>query len=130
MGHDKLINSLKRLLFLFENWELRRIFGPKMVEVTGEWRKLYSEELQDLYWSPNIVRVIKSERMRRAGHVARIGREEVCTGFWWGNLRERDQWGNPGVERKIILSRIFRMWDVGLWTGLSWLRIETGGGHL
>jgi hypothetical protein len=46
------------------------------------------------------------------------------------NLRERDHWGDPGVDRRIILRRIFRKWDVGLWTGLSWLRIETGGGHL
>jgi hypothetical protein len=58
------------------------------------------------------------------------GRGEVCTGFWWENLRERDQWGDPGVDGRIILRRILRKWDVGVWTGLSWLRIETGGGHL
>ena len=52
---------------------LRTIFGPKRVEVTGEWRKLHSKELNDLYCSPNIVRVIKSRRMRSAGHVARMG---------------------------------------------------------
>jgi hypothetical protein len=58
------------------------------------------------------------------------GGGEACTGFWWENLRERDYWGKPGVERRIILRWIFRKWDVGVWTGLSWLRIETGGGHL
>jgi hypothetical protein len=59
---------------VFENRVLRRIFGPKRDEVTGEWRKLYDEELRDLYSSPNIIRIIKSRRMRWAGHVARMGR--------------------------------------------------------
>jgi hypothetical protein len=59
-----------------------------------------------------------------------MGRGEACTGFWWGNLRVRDHWGDPGVDGRIIIRRIFRKWDVGLWTGLSWLRIELGGGHL
>jgi hypothetical protein len=52
------------------------------------------------------------------------------TGFWWGNLRVRDHLGGPGVDKRIILRWIFRNWDVGLWTGSSWLGIETGGGHL
>ena len=60
-------------LRVFENRVLRRIFGPKRDEVTGEWRKLHNEELNDLYCSPNIVRVIKSGRMRKAGHVACMG---------------------------------------------------------
>ena len=59
---------------------LRRIFGPKRDEVTGEWTKLHNEELNDLYCSPNTVRVIKS-RMRWVGHVARMRRENVCTEF-------------------------------------------------
>jgi hypothetical protein len=66
---------------------LKRIFAPKRYEVTGEWR---NEELNDLYSSPNIVRVIKSRRMRWAGHVARMGRGEAYSGFWWGNMRESD----------------------------------------
>ena len=61
---------------MFENRVLRRIFGSKRNEVTGEWRKLHIEELNDLYCSPNNVRVIKSRRMRWAGQVARIGGEE------------------------------------------------------
>jgi len=53
------------------------------------------------------------------------GRGESCTGFWWGNLREREHWGDPGVDGRIILRWIFREWDVGVWTESSWLRIRT-----
>ena len=60
---------------------LRRIFGPRKDEVTGELTRLYNEELNDLYSSPNIVRVIKSRRMRWAGHVARMGEERGCIGL-------------------------------------------------
>jgi hypothetical protein len=81
-----------------------------------------AEELNDLYSSPTIVWVIKSRRMRWARHVARKGRGEACTGFRWTNLRERDHWGDPGIDGKILLRRIIWKWDVGVWTGLSWLR--------
>jgi hypothetical protein len=60
---------------------LRRILEPKGDEITGEWRKLHYEKLHDLYSSPNIVRVIKSRRIRWARHIARMGRREVCIGF-------------------------------------------------
>jgi hypothetical protein len=62
-------------LRVFENRVLRRVFGPMRDEVTGKWRKLHNEELNDLYSLPNIVRVVKSRRMRWAGHVARMGEE-------------------------------------------------------
>jgi hypothetical protein len=88
--------------------------GPKRDAVTREWRKLYNKELNDLYSSPNIVRVIKSRRMRWAGHVARMGRGEAYTGFWSGNLRERDNLGYPGIDGRIILRWIFRKWGVGV----------------
>jgi len=68
----------ERRLRVFENRVLGRIFGPKRDEVTGEWRKLHSGELNGLYSSPNIVRVIKSRRMRWAGRVARMGGEQRC----------------------------------------------------
>jgi hypothetical protein len=108
---------------VYENRVLRRIFGTKRDEGTGEWRKLHREELNDLYCSPNIIRVIKSRRMRWAGHVVRMGRGEAYTGFWLGNLRERDHLGDPGVDGGKILKWIFRKRAVGLWTGSSWLRI-------
>jgi hypothetical protein len=54
----------------------------------------------------------------------------VCTGFWWGKLRERDRWGDPGVDWKIIIEWIFKKWDVGLRNGLGCLRIGIGGGRL
>jgi hypothetical protein len=72
----------ERRLKVFENRVLRRIFGPKRHEVTGEWRKLHIEDLIDLYSSPNIIRMIKSKRMRWAGDVARMGRGEVYTDYW------------------------------------------------
>jgi hypothetical protein len=56
-----------------------------------------------------------------------MGRAEACTGFWWGNLGDRDHWEDPGVDGRIILGCIFRKWDVGEWTGLGWMRIESGG---
>jgi len=67
---------------------LRRIFGPKRDDVTGEWGKLHNEELNDPYRSPNIIRVNKSRRMRWAGHIALMGTGEVHIGFWWGELRK------------------------------------------
>jgi len=120
----------ERRLMAFENRVLRNIFGPKWDELKEEWRKLHNEELNDLYSSPNIVRVIKSRRIRWAGNVARMGRGDVYTGFWWGNLKERDLWGDPGLDGRIILRWIFRKWDMVVWTGSSWLRIGTVGGNL
>jgi hypothetical protein len=56
--------------------------------------------------------------------------EGACTGFWWENLRERDKLVDPGVDVRIIIRRTFRKWYVEVWNGLSWLRIETVGGHI
>ena len=73
---------------------------------------------------------MKSRRMRWAGHVARMGEERGCIGSCWGNRREEDHWGDLGVDGWIILGWISRRWDVGIWTGLGWPRIETAGGRL
>jgi len=89
----------ERKLRVFENMVLRRIFGPRKDEVTGEWRRLHNEELNDLYSSPNNVRVIKSRRMRWAGHVARMDEERAVY---------RVLVGKP--EGKIPLGRPRRRW--------------------
>jgi len=106
--------SEERKLKVFENTVLRRIFGPRRDEVTGECRRLHNEELNDLYSSPSIVRVIKSRRMRWAGHVAHMGEEGGCIGCWWGNRREGDHWGDLGIGGWITLGWISRRWDGGI----------------
>jgi hypothetical protein len=87
-------------LRVFENTVLRRIFGLKREE-DGSWRKLHNDALHVLYSSPNIVRVIKSRRMRWAGHVARMG--EVFIGFWLGGPKVRDNWEDLCVGGRITL---------------------------
>jgi len=89
----------KRKLRVFENMVLTRIIGPRRDEVTGEWRRLHNEELNDLYSSPNIVRVMKSRRMRCAGHVGHMVEER---GVY------RVLVGKP--EGKIPLGRLTRKW--------------------
>jgi len=120
----------ERKLRVFENMVLRRIFGPRRDEVTGEWRKLHNEELNDLYSSPNIVRVIKSRRMRWAGHVARMGEKRGAYRILVGKPEGKKPWGDLGVDGWIILGCISRRWDVGIWTGLGWPSIGTGDGGL
>jgi len=106
------------------------LFGPKRDEVTGEWRKLYDGELNDLYCSPNIVLAIKSRRMRWAGHVARMGERRNAYRVLVGKPEGRDYLGDADIGGKIILKWTFGKWYVGVWTGSNWLRIGTGGGHL
>jgi len=85
----------ERKLRVFENRVLRRIFGPMRDEVTGEWRRLHNEELNDLYSSPNTVRVIKSRRMRWAGHVARMDEERGLYRVLMGKPEGRRPLGRP-----------------------------------
>jgi hypothetical protein len=105
---------------VFENRVLRRIFGPKRDEVTGEWRKLHSEELHILYSSPNIIRQIKSRRMRWAGHVVRIGEERKVY---------RVLMRKPEGKRPLGIPR--RRWEDGIridlrkigWGSIVWIQL-------
>jgi hypothetical protein len=120
----------ERRLRVFGNRVLRRIFGPKRDEVTEEWRKLYNEDLNDLYCSPNIVRVIKSGRMRWAGYVAHVGERR---GVYRGLVRKPEgkrPLGRPKRRRKNNIKMDFQKMGFGGWSGSSWLRIKAGGGHL
>jgi hypothetical protein len=94
----------------FENRVMRRIFGPKRDEVTGEWRKLHNKELHNLYSSPDIIKQVKSRRLWWAGHVARMGEERKCTRFWWETPKERDHLEDQGVYGRMgsewILGRL------------------------
>ena len=114
---------------MFENRVLRRVFGSKRDEVTGELRKLRNEELRDLYSLPNIVRVVKSRRMRWVGHVARMGDRRGVHRVLVGKPEGKRPLRRPRLDGRIILIWIFGKWE---WveTGWSWLRIGTDGGHL
>jgi hypothetical protein len=88
---------------VFEKRVLRRIFGPKRYEVTGEWRKIHNEELNDLYSSPNIVRVIKSRRMRWAWHVAHMAERRGVYRVLVGKPGGRYHLEDPGEDGRILL---------------------------
>jgi hypothetical protein len=75
---------------VFENGALRRIFGPERDETIGGWRKLHNEELHNFYSLPNIIKIIKSRKMRWAEHVGRSGRRGMHTWFWWESQKERN----------------------------------------
>jgi len=98
-----LILREERRLRMFEKRVLRRIFGPKRSELIGDCRKLHNEELNDLHCSADIIRVIKSRRMRWAGHVARIGERKSAYRVLMGKLRVRDYLVDSGVDGRIIL---------------------------
>jgi len=109
------------------NRVLRRIFGPKRGEVTGEWRKVHDEELTDVYCSPNIFRMIKSRRMGRAGHVARMGERGVAYRILVGKSEGKRPLGRPSPrwEDSIFKMNLQELEWGGPWTRLIWLRIGT-----
>ena len=120
----------ERKLRVFENMVLRRIFGPRRNEVTGEWRRLHNEELNGLYSSPNIVRMKKSRKMRWAGHVARMGEERGVYRVLVGKPEGKRPLRRPRFRWVDNIRMYHQGLYVGVWTGLDWLRIETGGGRL
>jgi hypothetical protein len=90
-------------LRIFENRVLRRIFGPKRDEVTGEWRRLHKKELYAVYSSSNIIRLIKSRRLRWAGHVARMGPRRIAYRVLMGKPEGKRPLGIPRSRRGMIL---------------------------
>jgi hypothetical protein len=104
----------EHILRVFENRVLR-IFGPKRDEVTGEWRKLHNGGLHDLYSSPNIIRQIKSRRMRWAGHVARMGEGRNVYRVLVGKPEEKNHLKDQGVD-----GRMGSKWILGRLVGRGW----------
>jgi len=113
---------------VFENRVLRRIFGPKRDKVTREWRKLHNEELNYLYFSPNICRVIKSRGMRLAGHVARVGERRGAYCVLVSKYEGKRPLEVPSVDGNNIKMDLQEVgWEDTEW--IYWFRIGTGGGH-
>jgi hypothetical protein len=103
---------------VFENSVLRRIFGPKSDEVTGEWRKLHNKELHDLYSSPSIIRIIKSKRMRWEGHVARMGEKMNAYRLLVGKPERKRPLGRPRC--RWVDNIRMDLGEVG-WSDVDWI---------
>jgi hypothetical protein len=112
---------------MFENRILRRIFGPKRDEVKGEWRKLHNEELHNLYSSPDIIRQVRSRRMRWAGHVAHMGEERKVCKVLVGKPEGRRPHGRPRRRWEDGVRIDLREIGLGVWIGFDWLWTGTGG---
>jgi hypothetical protein len=108
---------------VFENRVLRRIFGPKRNEVTGEWRKLHNEELHDLYSTPSIIRIIKSRRMRWAGHVARMGEKRNAYRLLVLKPEGKRPLGRP--RRRWVDNIKMDLGEVG-WGDVDWIGLAKG----
>jgi hypothetical protein len=106
---------------VFENRVLRRIFGPKRDEVTGEWRKLHNEELHNLYSFPDIIRQVKSRRMRWAGHVACMGEERKLYKVLVRKPEGKRPLGRP--RRRWEDGIRMDLWEIG-YGGVDWIRLS------
>jgi len=106
---------------------LRRVFGPKRDEVTGEWRKLHNEELRDRY---SYCAGGKIEKNEMGGACGAYGEGRGVHRVLVGKPEGKSYWGDPDTDGRIILIWIFRKWEGVVGTGWSWLRIGTDGGHL
>jgi hypothetical protein len=115
---------------VFENRVLRRIFGPTRDEVTGEWRKLPNGELHNLYSSPDIIRQIKSRRMRWAGHVARMGEGRNVYRVLVGKPEGKDHLKDQDVDGRMGSKWTSGRLVGGVWSGFIWLKIGIFGGLL
>jgi hypothetical protein len=115
---------------VFENRVLRGIFGPKRDEVTREWRKLHNGELCNLYSSPDIIRQIKSRRMRWAGHVARMGEGRNVYRVLVGKPEGKRPLERPRRRWEDVIKMNLREIGWGVRSGFTWLRIGTVGGLL
>jgi hypothetical protein len=104
---------------VFENRVLRTIFGPKRDEAIGDWRRLHNEELNDLYSSANIIRVIKSRRMRWAGHVARMGEKRDAYRILLGRPEGRRPLGRPRRRWEGNIKMDLKKWD----GGMDWIEL-------
>jgi len=107
----------------------RRIFGLKRDDVTREWRTFHNEELNDLYYPPNIFRVIKSRRMKWAVHVGRVGDRKGTYRVLVGKCEGKRAFGRPRHRWKDNNKMGLQEVGCGNWTGSSWLRIRTSGGN-
>jgi hypothetical protein len=106
-------------LRVFENRVLRRIFGPKRDEATREWRRLHNEELNDLYLSPNVVRAIKSRRMKWTGHVARMVEKRGAYRILVGRPEGRRPLRRPRRRWEDNIIWIFKQWN----GGMDWIEL-------
>jgi hypothetical protein len=107
-------------LRVFENRVLRRIFGPKRDEVAGEWRELHNEELRDLYFSPSIIRITKSRRMRWAGHVAQMGEKKNVYRLLVGKPERKRPLGRP--RRRWVDNIRTDLGEIG-WGDVDWISL-------
>ena len=125
-----LILREERRLRVFENRVLRRVFGPKTDEVTGNGENYIVRNLVICTPYPIFCGWLKSRRMRWAGHVARMGKGRGVHRVLVRKPEGKNHWGDPDIDGRIILRSIFRKWEGVVGTGWSWLRIGRGGGHL
>jgi hypothetical protein len=111
---------------VFENRVLRRMFGPKRDKVTGSWRKLHNEELHNLYSSPSIIRMIKSRRIRWAGHVARMGEKRNAYRILVGNPYRKRSLGRPRCRSVDNIKMDIREIE---WDGMGWIELAQDMGQ-